>query len=143
MNYVENEDIIKELKRYKETGERSEELGRMFFLIATKYAERGSFSGYSWKDDMIGEAVYTCLRYMHNFDLEVENPNPFAYFSLVIHRAFISYLKKQKKHSIIKDICYNNSECLLPDVSTDSEKEFFSVSGINYQAIKGKKVRRK
>jgi hypothetical protein len=80
---------------------------------------------------------------MHNFDLTVEDPNPFAYFSLVIHRAFISYLKKQKKHSVIKDICYNNSDCLLPDFSSDSEKEFFNISGINYQAIRGKKTRRR
>lgn len=144
MNYVENSEFIEELKKCKEQGDSTERIGEIFFLIATRYAEKGSFSGYSWKDDMISDAVYTCLRYMHNFDITVEDPNPFAYFSLVIHRSFISYLKKQKKHSKIKDLCYNNSECLMPEFSSNgSEKDFFNITGINYQPIRGKGAKRK
>lgn len=143
MNYVDNEKLLREVKRYKETGCKSEELGEMILLIATKYAEKGSFAGYSWKDDMICEAVLTCLKYMHNFDVEKEKANPFAYFSKVIHNAFLNFISKQKKHSSIKDVCYKNLEFLTQDVCFDSEVQYFNISAIDYQAIRGKKKKKR
>ena len=117
----------------------------MFLLLAKRYSDRGNFNGYSWKDDMRGEAVYTCLKYMHNFNVDIDNPNPFAYFSRIIHNSFLNYISKQKKHSSIKDICYKNLEKVMmnePGLS-ESDYEFFNVSGINYEVIRGKKKKKK
>ena len=102
--YLKNSDIILEMKMYKETGIVSENLGKMIVRIASNYSNIGSFSGYTWKEDMISEAVLTCLKYLHNFDIEKSN-NPFAYFTTISKHAFINYIMKQKKHSSIKDIC--------------------------------------
>ena len=145
MNYIDNEKLLEEVKIYSESGIKTEELGRMLLLLATRYSEKGNFAGYSWKDDMIGEAVFTCLRYMHNFNIEIENPNPFAYFSIVIHRSFLNYIQKQKKHSKIKDICYKHIDFITPDGVMDDEYSYFNIHGINYQPIRGdkKKKRRK
>jgi hypothetical protein len=127
--YINNDDMIKEVEKYSETGVISEELGEMFIHIATNFANKGNFSGYSWKSDMIGEAVYTCVRYVHNFDIKKQDkPNPFAYFSQICYHSFINYIKKQKKHSNIKDVCYNNAGML--------ENEFYIKKSINYEILK-------
>jgi DNA-directed RNA polymerase specialized sigma24 family protein len=143
MNYINNENLLAELKIYVETGIQTEELGRMLLLLAKRYSDRGSFSGYSYKDDMICEAILTCLRYMHNFDTEIEKPNPFAYFSRIIHNSFLNYISKQKKHSKIKDICYKNIDFIVPDSNSDDEYSFFGISGIDYQPIRGNKKKKK
>lgn len=143
MNYLNNEKLLIELKKYIKKGIQTEELGRMFLLLARRYSSKGSFAGYSWREDMVCEAVLTCLKYMHNFDVGVESPNPFAYFSKVIHNSFLNYNSKQKEHSAIKDICYKNLDYILADVNSDNEFTFFNVEGINYQAIRGLKKKKK
>ena len=112
-------------------------------LLAKKYSDKGSFAGYSWKDDMICEAVLTCLRYMHNFDITVDKPNPFAYFSRIIHNSFLNYISKQKKHSKIKDICYKNIDFITPEGDSNNEYTYFDVCGIDYQSIRGNKKKKK
>lgn len=143
MDYINNEDLLRELKIYKEQSIQTEEIGRMLLLLATKYSERGSFAGYTWKEDMISEAVYTCLKYMHNFDINIEDPNPFTYFSVIIQRVFISYITKQKKHSKIKDVCYKNVDFIMEDGYFHDDREFFKITGINYQPIRGPKKKKK
>lgn len=143
MNYINNESLLNELRKSQESGIKTEELGKMLLLLAKRYSDRGSFVGYTWKDDMICEAVLTCLKYMHNFDVTIENPNPFAYFSRIIHNSFLNYISKQKKHSSIKDLCYKNLETIMPDNELCSEYDFFDVCGIDYQSIRGNKKRKK
>lgn len=143
MNYLSNKNLLPEIETSIGKGQCTEELGRMFLLLAKKYSDKGSFSGYSYKDDMIGEAVYTCLRYMHNFKVEKDNPNPFAYFSKVIHNSFLLYISQQKKHSKIKDVCYKNLDVIMPEFNDEDEHSFFEISAINYQPIMGNKKKRK
>jgi DNA-directed RNA polymerase specialized sigma24 family protein len=144
MNYINNKNLLTELRIYKETGDRSEELGKMFLLLAKRYSSRGNFAGYSWKDDMISEAVLTCVKYMHNFDVDIDNPNPFAYFSRIIHNSFLNYIAKQKVHSKIKDICYKNIDFISPSDSVeDDDRKHFDIYGINYQQIRGDKKKKR
>jgi DNA-directed RNA polymerase specialized sigma24 family protein len=142
MNYINNKNLLAELRTYEETGERTEELGRMFLLLAKRYSDRGNFAGYSWKDDMICEAVMTCIKYMHNFKTEIENPNPFAYFSRIIHNSFLNYIAKQKTHSKIKDICYKNIDFITPDAKEDDWQNF-DICAIDYQLIRGNKKKKR
>lgn len=143
MNYLNNKDLLEEIRIYKETGEQSERLGKMFLLLAKKYSERGNFAGYTYKDDMICEAILTCLKYMHNFDPTIENPNPFAYFSRIIHNSFLNFISKQKKHSAIKDICYKNMDFLSQDINEERDTCYFDVNGIDYQQIRGNRKKKK
>ena len=99
--------------------------------IATNYSNKGNFASYTWKEDMISEAVMTCLKYKHNFKPEkFEKPNPFAYFTTVIHNAFINYIRKQNKHSEIKDICYKKAHIL------DEDKFHFTAKAIDYRDLR-------
>jgi len=143
MKYLKNKNLLEELKIYINEGVQTEELGNMLLLLAKRYSDRPSFSGYTYKDDMICEAVLTCLKYMHNFDVDVEYPNPFAYFSKIIHNSFLNYISKQKKHSEIKDICYKNMDIIYPDSNYDDDFDNFKVCSINYQLIQGNKKKKK
>ena len=128
--YITNIEIEKEINDYKNNGKMSNKLGSIFIDIATNYANKGKFSGYTWKADMIGEAVCTCVRYAHCFDsLKQEKPNPFAYFTQICHHAFINFIKKQKKHSEIKDICMKN----MFFIDNDDQ---IAEKAINYENLK-------
>ena len=137
--YVTNKDLLPYIFKYRETGVVSEELGGMILKIAQNFANKGSFHNYTWKEDMIAEAVYTCLRYIHNFDpIRFEKPNPFAYFTSVTKNAFLNYIHRQKNHSKIKDYCYN-TYFLLNEL--DEDDDVFKMKGIDYTVLKnnGKK----
>lgn len=109
-----------------------DELGEMLQLIADNFAKKGNFHGYTWIDDMKAEAVFTILRYIHNFDpIRYEKPNPFAYFTSITKNAFLNYIRKQKKHSKIKDVCYNRGHLI-----TETEGDFFKTKAIDYTVIK-------
>lgn len=128
--YVKNSELLPHIHEYRETGEVSEELGRLILKIATNYANKGSFYGYTWKEDMVAEAVLTCVKYIHNFNpIKQKRPNPFAYFTTIIHNAFLNYIRKQKRHSEIKDVCWKNSHLL------DNE-ELYHIKGIDYRVLK-------
>lgn len=108
----------------------------MIFKIAKNYASKGNFSGYTWKEDMRSEAVLTCLKYMHNFDPNKQKyPNPFAYFTTIIYHSFLNYIKKQKKHSEIKDICYKKID-LLSDDRNDDYNNYYLIKAINYELLR-------
>jgi RNA polymerase sigma factor (sigma-70 family) len=131
--YVRNKDLLPEIQSFKDTGVISEELGLMVLRIATNYSSRGSFASYTWKEDMVSEAVLTCFKYMHNFDpSKQKNPNPFAYFTTIIHNAFINYIRKQNKHSEIKDICYKKAFVLGEELSG----VHYTAKAINYQELR-------
>ena len=131
--YVRNKDLLPKVEEYKESGVISEELGKMVFQIATNYSNKGSFASYTWREDMIMEAVLTCFKYMHNFDpTKQKQPNPFAYFTTIIHNAFINYIRKQNKHSEIKDICYKRAFVLDEDLSG----VHYTAKGIDYKMLR-------
>lgn len=147
MNYIDNEELLKEILTLKEKEKEvqkliesgmteiearkqikpvSDKLGEMILKIARRYATRPNFSGYTWKEDMISDAVFTCCKYLKNFNEEKSN-NCFWYVTKIVYNSFCQYIKKQKKHSEIKDICYNERDRL--------EENFFTCVGINYQKL--------
>ncbi len=113
--YVRNKDLIPEIENFTETGRISENLGRMLLLIAKNLSHKSNFINYTWKEDMIQEAVFTCCKYLKNFDLDKSN-NPFAYITTICNHAFVNYINKQKRHSEIKDTLFNNRSELEDEV---------------------------
>jgi len=138
--YVRNKDLLAEIATCRKDEVITNELGRMIQKIAINYSNKGSFASYTWREDMISEAVLTCLKYMHNFNpTKYARPNPFAYFTTVIHNAFINYIRKQNKHSEIKDICYKKAHIL------DEDTFWFTPKAIDYRELRkyDKPVKRK
>lgn len=106
-HYVDNKQLFKVLSEYKsalkngETPVIPEYVGECLLRIATKLSSKPNFANYTYKDDMISDALENCILYLHNFDPE-KSQNPFAYFTQIIHFAFIRRIEKEKKHMYVK-----------------------------------------
>lgn len=126
-NYVNNADFCESLIEYKKDCEEAENQGdekpvvpnyiaECFYQIARNMAKKPNFSQYTFKDDMIMDAVENCLLYMHNFD-ENKTRNPFAYFSQYAYNAFIRRITLEKKQLYLK---YKSSQSVMNQTYIDS-----------------------
>ena len=77
-------------------------LGECFLKIATHLSYKPNFVNYMFRDDMISDGIENCVQYIHNFDPE-KSQNPFAYFTQIIHYAFLRRIQKEKKQLEIKN----------------------------------------
>ena len=76
-------------------------LGECFLKIATHLSYKPNFVNYMFRDDMISDGIENCVQYIHNFDPN-KSKNPFAYFTQIIHYAFLRRIQKEKKQLEIK-----------------------------------------
>ena len=76
-------------------------IGECFLKIATHLSFKPNFVNYMFREDMISDGIENCVQYIHNFDPE-KSRNPFAYFTQIIHYAFLRRIQKEKKQLEIK-----------------------------------------
>jgi len=89
-------------KRWEGKPTISNYLGECFLKIATHLSFKPNFVNYMFKDDMICDGIENCVQYVHNFD-PAKSQNPFAYFTQIIHYAFLRRIQKEKKQLEIKN----------------------------------------
>jgi DNA-directed RNA polymerase specialized sigma subunit len=113
VHYVNNKDFLAALIEYKKNISEAQErgdpkpritnyLGECFLKIATHLSFKPNFVNYIFKDDMISDGIENCVQYIHNFNPE-KSQNPFAYFTQIIHYAFLRRIQKEKKQLEIKN----------------------------------------
>jgi len=111
-HYVNNKQLLEALIVYREKVAHAKEndlpkpritnyLGECFLKIATHLSYKPNFVNYMFRDDMISDGIENCVQYIHNFDPE-KSRNPFAYFTQIIHYAFLRRIQKEKKQLDIK-----------------------------------------
>ena len=76
-------------------------IGECFLKIATHLSYKPNFVNYMFREDMICDGIENCVQYIKNFDPE-KSSNPFAYFTQIIHYAFLRRIQKEKKQLDIK-----------------------------------------
>ena len=101
--YVAKKDMMAELVKYKETGIITEELGEMFLKIARRFTSKPGFSGYTYREDMISDAVARMVSQICKFDLNHPSANPFAYFTQIAYHQVISRIAKENKQTSIRE----------------------------------------
>ena len=111
-HYVNNKQLLEALIVYREGVAHAKEndlpkpritnyLGECFLKIATHLSYKPNFVNYMFRDDMISDGIENCVQYIHNFDPN-KSRNPFAYFTQIIHYAFLRRIQKEKKQLDIK-----------------------------------------
>ena len=111
-HYVNNKEFLAAIVAYKKSIVEAEELGNpkpritnylgsCFLKIATHLSYKPNFVNYMFKDDMICDGIENCVQYINNFNPE-KSSNPFAYFTQIIHYAFLRRIQKEKKQLEIK-----------------------------------------
>lgn len=107
VHYVNAKDFTKDIEDYYNSGtdEIGNKLGESIFKIATGLSYAPNFINYSYKDDMVGDAIVKMFSALQSkkFDLSTGN-NPFSYFTTIAFHAFINRIKKEKKQrQVISD----------------------------------------
>lgn len=100
--YLKNADLLAEVIKCKEAGRMSNKLASMLHMLTTRYASKPNFSGYTYIDDMIAEALADLCKNALKFKPE-RSSNPFAFYTQCIHNSFLGYLNNEKKHRRIRD----------------------------------------
>jgi hypothetical protein len=117
--YVNNETLLRELivhrkavrkakRDKKETPLLNDYIGTCFLKIADHMSRKPRFLYYSFRQDMISEAVELCVRYVNNFD-PAKSKNPFAYFTQITYHAFFHRINKERKQLYLR---YKSTELL-------------------------------
>ena len=112
-HYVNNKEFLAALIRYREDVEIAKiqdkqkpviprYIGDCFLKIANHLSFKPNFVNYMFKEDMISDGIENCVQYIHNFNPE-KSQNPFAYFTQIIHYAFLRRIQKEKKQLEIKN----------------------------------------
>ena len=112
-HYVNNKEFLEAIVKYKndvaEAAEKGEPkpritnyLGECFLKIATHLSYKPNFVNYMFREDMICDGIENCVQYIHNFNPE-KSQNPFAYFTQIIHYAFLRRIQREKRQLEIKN----------------------------------------
>lgn len=112
VHYVDNkkfyEEIVKHQQKCKDAKEAGKEeprisnyLGECIYKMAEKISYMPKFVNYSFREEMVSDAIENCIVYFHDFNPE-KYTNPFAYFTQVIYYAFLRRISKEEKDRYIK-----------------------------------------
>ena len=126
--YIKPKEFKASLQKYYDSDVMTNDLAENIKKIAYGLSYNASFINYSYKDDMIGDALikmYAALKYKkYSFDKKTTRDgktaqcNPFSYFTTIAYHAFINRIKKEKKHH--ETIC-NYKEKVYEEYMTDPE----------------------
>ena len=77
-----------------------------FLKIAQGLSHKANFIRYTYREEMVMDAVENCLKAIMNYNIDAAtrtgNPNAFAYFTQICYYAFLRRLAKEKKQQDIK-----------------------------------------
>ena len=77
-----------------------------FLKIAEGLSYKSNFIRYTYREEMVMDAVENCLKAIENYNLEAATrtgkPNSFAYFTQISWYAFLRRIAKEKKQQDIK-----------------------------------------
>jgi len=116
-HYVNNKDFSAAVVEYctsiKEAHEKgmptpivTDYIAQCFLRIAEGLSHKANFVRYTYREEMVMDAVENCLKAIENYDIEAAtrsgNPNAFAYFTQISWYAFLRRIQKEKKQQDIK-----------------------------------------
>lgn len=86
----------------KDHGQMTNNLARMFLKLCDRYATRGNVRGYTYNDEMKGQAILQLTQIGLQFD-ESKSDNPFAYYTAAVTNSFVRIINIEKRNQNIRD----------------------------------------
>jgi hypothetical protein len=80
----------------------TEKLARMWMKLCDRYATRGNVRGYTYNDEMKGQAILQLAQIGLQFD-ESKSNNPFAYYTAAVTNSFVRVINIEKRNQNIRD----------------------------------------
>jgi hypothetical protein len=116
-HYVNNKEFSQSVHQYVKIVNDCEEseseipkvpndIALAFMNIAEGLSHRPNFIRYTYRDEMVMDAVENCLKAIKNYNLEAATrsgkPNAFSYFTQISWYAFLRRIEKEKKQEDIR-----------------------------------------
>ena len=86
----------------KEHGQSTNNLALMWLKLVERYATRGNVRGYTYNDEMKGQAILQLAQIGLQFD-ESKSNNPFAYYTAAVTNSFVRVINIEKRNQNIRD----------------------------------------
>ena len=86
----------------KEGGTPTKKLAMMWMKLCERYATRGNVRGYTYNDEMQGQAILQLTQIGLQFD-ESKSNNPFAYYTAAVTNSFVRIINIEKRNQNIRD----------------------------------------
>ena len=117
IHYVNNSEFslavveyVKQVQEAKKNDQRlpvvPDYIAMCFLKIAENLSHKSNFIRYTYREEMVMDAVENCLKAIGNYNLEAATrtgkPNAFAYFTQITWYAFLRRITKEKKQQEIK-----------------------------------------
>ena len=106
----------------KDHGRITENLGKMYIKLSERYAQRSNWRGYTYIDEMKGQAILQLSQIGLQFD-ESKSENPFAYYTAAVTNSFTRVLNIEKKSQNIRDDLLETAG-LTPSMTRQNQGEF-------------------
>ena len=103
-------DYVNLLNECKDQGKPSpivpDYIASCFLKIAEGLSHKANFVRYTYREEMVMDAVENCLKAIENYNVEAatrtNKPNAFAYFTQIAWYAFLRRINREKKQQDIK-----------------------------------------
>jgi hypothetical protein len=165
-HYIDNKRFLEDISNHREIVQKAkkegikppgvtEYIGQCFLDIANNLAKKPNFANYSFKEEMIGDAVENCIMYATNFD-PLKSTNPFAFFTQITFYAFLRRIQKEKKQLYIKMKCFEENDptgrfrnwmeeqhSKFEDGNQSPYTEFITDSSLSSESLKPKKKKKR
>ena len=117
VHYVNNAEFSQAIVDYVKSVNEAKEFGNVlpvvpdyiaicFLKIAENLSHKSNFIRYTYREEMVMDAVENCLKAVENYNINASTrtgkPNAFAYFTKIIWYAFLRRINKEKKQQEIK-----------------------------------------
>ena len=83
-------------------GKATDKLAMMWMKLCDRYATRGNVRGYTYNDEMRGQAILQLAQIGLQFD-ESKSQNPFAYYTAAVTNSFVRVINIEKRNQNIRD----------------------------------------
>lgn len=105
-----------------------EYIAECFLKIAEGLSHKSNFVRYTYREEMVMDAVENCLKAITNYNIDTAtrsgNPNAFAYFTQISYYAFLRRLQREKRQHDIRTKFMEQSgvEDFLQEGSENSQR---------------------
>ena len=103
-------------------GKATDKLAMMWLKLVDRYATRGNVRGYTYNDEMKGQAILQLAQIGLQFD-ESKSDNPFAYYTAAVTNSFVRVINIEKRNQNIRDDILEMND-LNPSYTRQNEGEW-------------------